>query len=169
MLGPKEADFMYVSFNELSDKSRIWVYQSDVPFTKAQTETIALSMEKFLDQWAAHGKDLKSSYSIHHQQFLIVGVDEDDQASGCSIDSSVHFIRSLEDVLGIRLLERNKIPFVIGNDITLIDVKQITSMVEKGIIRRDTRIFNNAITTKAELETTWIQAAEDTWIRRYFN
>ena len=160
---------MYVSFDELGDESRIWVYQSDLPFTALQIETIASSMEKFLDQWNAHGKDLKSSYSIQHQQFLIIGVDEDDLASGCSIDSSVYFIRSLEDKLGIRLLERSKIPFVIGTGIRLIDVKQVTSMVKEGIIKKETRTFNNAITRKAELKTTWIQAAENTWVNRYFH
>jgi hypothetical protein len=160
---------MYVPFDELSDGSRIWIYQSGEPLDDDQVAGIGLSLKKFLQEWRAHGQDLTCSYVILHKQFIVIGVEEQDhRASGCSIDHSVHFIRSLEQKFNIRLVESNMVPFIIHDRVTHIDLREIRELVRKKVIRGDTTTFNNAITRKDELSTNWKKAAADTWISRYF-
>jgi hypothetical protein len=44
-----------------------------------------------------HGTSLESSYQLKYNRFIILAVNQDVQAAtGCSIDSSVEFIQSLE-------------------------------------------------------------------------
>jgi hypothetical protein len=46
---------------------------------------------------AAYGTSLESSYQLKYNRFIILAVNQDVQAAtGCSIDSSVEFIQSLE-------------------------------------------------------------------------
>jgi hypothetical protein len=50
----------------------------------------------FLETWP-HGTSLESSYQPKYNRFIIIAVNQDVQpATGCSIDSSVEFIQSLE-------------------------------------------------------------------------
>ena len=86
-----------MKFENLPSHSRVWVYQSDRKFT---TQELALISEKaivFVDQWTKHGSDLQGSFVVKYNQFLILAVDEGfNNVSGCSIDSSVHFVQEIE-------------------------------------------------------------------------
>jgi hypothetical protein len=51
------------------------------------------ALQAFLENWAAHGTSLVSSYQLKYNRFIILAVDQDVQsATGCSIDASVEFI-----------------------------------------------------------------------------
>ena len=49
---------MLVSFNEICDSSRIWIFQSDLKIENNKIELIKNELEKFLVQWSSHGKEL---------------------------------------------------------------------------------------------------------------
>ena len=42
---------MYVSYNELPNSSRVWVYQSDREFTQEEVESISAKAILFIDKW----------------------------------------------------------------------------------------------------------------------
>jgi tRNA U34 5-methylaminomethyl-2-thiouridine-forming methyltransferase MnmC len=87
---------MYVPFENLPEESRIWIYQSNRKFSDAEFSEIN-HFATFLETWAAHGTSLESSYQLKYNRFIIIAVNQDVQpATGCSIDSSVEFIQSLE-------------------------------------------------------------------------
>ena len=48
---------MLVSFNEICDSSRIWIFQSDLKIENNKIELIKNELEKFLVQWSSHGKE----------------------------------------------------------------------------------------------------------------
>ena len=82
---------------DLSLDSRVWVYQSDRCFDDSEIETINLLCFDFIKGWAAHGAPLKASFEVIDKYFLVLAVDQNiASASGCSIDSSVKFIKDLE-------------------------------------------------------------------------
>jgi hypothetical protein len=69
------------------------IYQSNRKFSDAEFE-IETDLQAFLENWAAHGTSLVSSYQLKYNRFIILAVDQDVQtATGCSIDSSVEFIQ----------------------------------------------------------------------------
>ena len=78
---------MYVDFEELPETARIWVYQSDRELDDAQLSAMRSSLKNFIEEWTRHGKDLKGSYTILYNHFIVLGVDESfNEVSGCSIE-----------------------------------------------------------------------------------
>ena len=73
-------------------------------------------IEQFLTDWTAHGASLSAGYCIPHQQFIVFSLDEaNQQATGCSIDKSVHFIQALEQSLSVHLLDKMNVHYVEKN------------------------------------------------------
>ena len=162
---------MYRPFEEMPDRARIWIYQSDKPLADGHLDTVNQILEQHCHQWAAHGRDLTASYTIKHSRFVILAVDEEQSLpTGCSIDSSVHAIQELGQKLDIDFFKRTDIIFTDGDGtLTTIDLSQLPKATIEGTIQPISQVFNNLITTKRELTNKWQQPAQETWLSRYFN
>lgn len=159
---------MYVDFNELPENSRIWIYQADREFRLEEIELISAKAMLFIDQWTRHGDDLKGSFTIKYNQFLIIAVDEGfNNVSGCSIDASVRFVQELEKALSIDMMDKMNISFRSGEHINLVKMPQFKAFVKEDKINGDTIVFNNMIATKNELETAWEVPAKESWHQRF--
>lgn len=160
---------MLIPFEELAPHSRIWVYQANRLLSAEDQQHIHDAATQFLSGWQAHGKDLRSSFSIAYDQFLIIGVDEQyNMATGCSIDASVHLIKNLEQSLGLNFFDRMQIPFLQEGKVSLLPMQQIPAQVEAGTLNPDSLTFNNLVKNKAEFDSNWKVAAKDSWLSRYF-
>lgn len=160
---------MRVLFEELSDAARIWIYQADRALSAAEEEAIEVKANDFCEQWAAHGAPLKSSAKVYHHRFLVLAADESfNQASGCSIDSSVHMVQQLEQEFQINFFDRTKVAFLLKDEIFIESLTNLKNSVNEGKIDRDTITFNNMVESKKELESAWKVPAHATWIKRYF-
>lgn len=161
---------MFVDFSDMPDNARVWIYQSDKYLSEQESEKILEQAESFLTQWSAHGSGLKSSAKIFHNRFVVLLLDEDHtQASGCSIDSSVNFIKSIGTQLGINFFDRTKVAFLIDNEIYIESMSNLKERVSEGVIEGNTLVFNNLVGNKKELLQKWSVPASDTWLSRYFN
>jgi len=159
---------MLVDFDVLGPDARIWVYQSDRTLSDEEVRQIQQTTKKFVESWTAHGKGLKGGCKIVYNQFLILGVDQNfNQASGCSIDASVQFISQIENQFSISLTDRSKVAILIGNEVILEDFRELKDKVRKSEIDLNSKTFNNFITTKEELEKSWISPIEDSWLKKY--
>ena len=106
---------------------------------------------------------------IFYDRFIVLGVNEAvNEASGCSIDKSVHFIRMLGEALNLNFLDRSNIALKQNLDIDLISFTEIKQLISKGQISPESKVFNHAITTKEELDFKWEQPITDSWLKRYF-
>ncbi len=160
---------MLVPFENLDGQSKIWIYQSNRSFTEIEKDIILKKTELFLAEWTAHGHSLEAGVQIVYNQFIIIGINEAiNEASGCSIDSSVNHIRELGKQLNIDLLEKSKVAIKNNTSLALVDFTNIKKMVNEGDITADTEVFNNTIVSKKELESNWIISAGDSWLKRYF-
>ena len=160
---------MYVAFDELQDTSRVWVYQSNREFSEEEVREIGSRLEDFIAKWTRHGDDLKASYNILYNHFIILAVDESfTQVSGCSIDASTHLFRSLEQSFQVELLNKLNTAFRNGNHINVVSLADFRKYVKEERIQPETTVFNNLVQTKRELETSWDVPAEKSWHKRYF-
>jgi hypothetical protein len=160
---------MAVEMNQMPDTARVWVYQADRPLTQTEIQQIDKAAEQFTAQWAAHGKSLVATHSIEYSQFLIFAVDESHHnASGCSIDSSVQFVREIENALGVSFLDRSKIAILEGDEVLLKPLTSIKASIEKGEITPKSKVVNNAVSTLKDWKDMWIQPAEESWMKRFF-
>jgi hypothetical protein len=157
------------AFDLLPHTSRIWIYQANRKFTPPEEKKILEKANMFVKNWNAHGNNLQAEAVILHNRFLIFSVNEDQNgASGCSIDKSVRFIRELEKQYQISLLDRKKLAFYQGDEIQIAAIRELKSKIDSGTITKETLIFNNLVEKKGDLDNKWIVAAKNSWLKKYF-
>lgn len=160
---------MLIPFEELSDESKIWIYQSNRKFSDVEFADIETNLKLFLSQWSAHGISLECGYELKYNRFIILAVDQDVQvATGCSIDASVQFIQELEKKYDVDLLDKMNVTFKLGEHVahkTLIDFKK---MAKEKAVTENTIVFNNLINNIAEYNESWEVPASDSWHSRFF-
>jgi len=159
---------MFTSFESLEDSARIWIYQSSRKFTETEKSTISTTLEAFTHSWVAHGNPLKTSFAILYDQFIVLATDENfNEASGCSIDSSVRVIRQLDQQFSLGLFDRTKIGFLKGEQLEMIPLNELPNALTEGRWKQDSMVFNNVLSTKGQLTNGWIVPANQTWLKRY--
>lgn len=159
---------MYTKYNNLSDSSRVWIYQSNRAFTVEELEYISAKAINFTENWQRHGEDLKASFTIKYNLFLVLAVDESFNAvSGCSIDASVRFVKELEQELNLDLMNKLNISFKAGEQIKILSLSEFQEEIGKGEITQETIVFNNMVNTKVDFETKWEVSANQSWHNRF--
>ena len=97
-------------FPQLASDSRVWVYQSNRAFSENEKVQLTEAFKVFVDSWAAHGSKLVADATIIGDYFVVLAVDEKTaMASGCSIDSSVKFIKTIGQQFNIDFFNRLKL------------------------------------------------------------
>ncbi|OWP61425.1 hypothetical protein CDA63_19490 [Hymenobacter amundsenii] len=161
---------MYVPFEQLPASARIWIYQATRPLTAAEQASLQPALHRFAHEWTSHGRNLAASAVVLHDQFLVVGLDEAvADASGCSIDASVRFVQGIEQELGVELLEKSKLAFLVGGEVRLLDRRELRPAVAAGTLVPETLYFDNTIGQQGQLLERWPAPAATTWLARYFN
>ena len=160
---------MLVAFKDLPESARVWIYQSDQILESGQIEYLDKQAASFCQQWAAHSTPLKSAYKILHNKFLILAVDEGaNAASGCSIDSSVRFIKDVEQELGINFFNRTQVAFLIDDNVYTTDLHSIKAEITSGKIEPETLTFNLQAQNVADFNDNWLVPAQESWMKKYF-
>ncbi len=159
---------MLVPFNTLPNESRVWIYQANRELSENEIEVISKKAEEFIAVWTRHGEDLKASYEIKYNQFLVLAVDESfNDVSGCSIDSSVRFIKGIEQKFGIDLMNKLNITFKIGENINTVTLTMFQQFIKEEKINAETIVFNNMVQSKEDYETKWEVPAHQSWHQRF--
>ncbi|AXT55565.1 ABC transporter ATPase [Aquimarina sp. AD1] len=161
---------MLVDFKELPDTSRIWIYQANRSFTLEELDEIKNKLETFITQWTAHGSDLKAGYDIKYKRFITIALDQDmNQATGCSIDASVHFIQQLETDYKVDLMDKMNVSYKQGEFVAYKTLTDFRKMAKNRSVSPNTIVFNNLVTNIAEYKTDWEVPAKDSWHNRFLN
>lgn len=159
---------MFTHYKNLPNNSRVWIYQSDREFTEKEIEFISEKAEDFINQWTRHGDDLKGSFTIKYNQFLVLAVDESfNNVSGCSIDSSVRFVQQLQKELQLDLMDKMNISFKDNDTINVVKLPDFQRFAKAQKITSTTIVFNNMIDTKEDFENKWEVAASKSWHKRF--
>lgn len=159
---------MYTEYKELPKNSRVWVYQSDREFTAEEIEYITAKALVFIENWTRHGDDLKGSFTIKYNQFLVLAVDENfNNVSGCSIDASVRFIQELENELKLDLMDKMNVSFKDGDNINIVKLSEFQNFAKAQKITGETVVFNNMVNTKEDFEAKWEVPANQSWHARF--
>jgi hypothetical protein len=145
--------------------SRVWVYQANRAFDLSEVFLVTDEINKFIESWYSHGIKVKGYGNLFFGQFILLMADETESGvSGCSTDSSVHFIKGIEKKFSVGLLERQTLAFLTDNNIHLLPLSRLSSAILDGTIIKETLFFNNTVSTKKELENNWIIPLKDSWL-----
>ena len=160
---------MLIPFEEMPDHARLWIYQAERSLSDQEVEFVAKNTTHFLNQWQAHGQDLKASFDVRFNQFLIITVDEAfSQASGCSIDASVHLIKALENELQLSFITSGKVAFLHDEVVELYPFNELKSQVQQKTIQPETTVFDNTVQNMGDFKQKWMAESKNTWVGRYF-
>lgn len=161
---------MFTEYKNLPNNSRVWMYQADRIFTTQEIDFISNKAVEFVEQWTRHGDNLKGSFTIKYKQFLVLAVDESfNNASGCSIDASVRFVKELENELQIDLMNKMNVSFKDRDNINIVKLADFQKFVKEQKITKETIVFNNMVQTKEEVENNWEVPASKSWHNRFMS
>ena len=159
---------MLVDFQTLPETARIWIYQCNRSFSDGELDEVKTELTTFLEQWTAHGSDLKAGFEIPYKRFIVIGLDQSNSsASGCSIDASVHFIQKLEQQYKVDLLDKMNVSYKTGAFVAYKPLKDFKKMAKEKAVSAKTVVFNNLVATKKEYEENWEVPASDSWHARF--
>src|SRR5205809_8131714 len=97
-------------FAEMPADARVWVFASDRPLEGVEAAVLLEEVDRFLDQWQAHGTPLRCARDWRDDRFLAIGVDPTaEQASGCSIDGLFRRLQQLERTLATTLVQGGRV------------------------------------------------------------
>src|SRR6187402_3815132 len=160
---------MYVPFETLPEESKVWIYQSNRKFTDEEFAAIETDLKAFVENWAAHGTGPEASFELKYNRFIILAVNQENQmATGCSIDASVQFIQSLEKKYDVDLLDKMNVTFKLGQHIAHKPLIEFKKMAKDKAVSGNTIVFNNLVNNIAEYNESWEVPAEDSWHSRFF-
>ncbi len=161
---------MLVPFESLPDSSRVWIYQANRSFTEQELKEVSEKLDHFIEKWTAHGADLKASYEIKYNRFIIIALDQDlHAASGCSIDASVNFIQRLEKEYEVDLLDKMNVSYKQGEFVAYKSLSDFRKMAKEKAVSPKTIVFNNLVNNKAEYLSDWEVPASESWHKRFMN
>lgn len=96
-----------MSIYRFPDHSKVWIYQADRALSTTEKTWLEEQLSAFIAEWAAHGTKLMAGGEILGDYHLVLVVDETAYgASGCSIDSSVRFIKRIGAELNVDFFNR---------------------------------------------------------------
>ncbi len=160
---------MFIDYDLMPNTSRVWIYQANREFTPDEIGVLKSKIMLFLNGWKRHGDDLKASFLIKYNQFIVLLVDGSyNDVSGCSIDASVNLMKQLEDVFAIDLTNKLNISFKNHADINIVSLADFQNYVKQEKITSSTIVFNNMVTTKEDFEDNWEVTASNSWHKRFF-
>lgn len=150
---------------DFSDESKVWIYQCNRLLTIDEALHLGKMIDDFIDQWETHGKHNKGFIQLVFGQFLILMVDETlHHISGCSIDSSVRFVKEIENTFSVSMFNRQALAFVVKDKVQVIPISQLNYAIDNNFIDGNTLFFNNLVSNKKELLTNWIIPAQKSWL-----
>ncbi len=159
---------MLVDFHSLPEESRVWIYQANRSFSEAELLEIKEKLNTFIQNWTAHGSDLQSGYTIKYKRFIVIALNQNlNQATGCSIDASVHFIQQLEKDYNVDLMDKMNVSFKQGDFVAYKSLLDFKKMVKDKAVSKNTIVFNNLVTNIAEFNENWEVPASESWHSRF--
>jgi len=155
---------------DFSDQSRVWIYQSSRAFIEKEENEINEQLLQFYMQWTAHGAPVKGWAKLLFRQFIVIMADETDvHVSGCSTDSSVRIIKSLERQYDVNFFDRLMITFLKNGKAEMLPFSQVQYALDKGFITKDTLLFNNVAGSKREILDKWLVPLSHSWLAGQVN
>lgn len=150
---------------------KVWAYLSSKELSDEMVEAISNETYYFLDNWKAHGTALAGSFEIRYNRFLIITVDEDNyNASGCSIDKQLQFIKEFEKKYSIELLNRLLVAYKNSSEkVEVTHATKIKDLFASGEINENTIIYNPSISTSAELKNNFEIPLKKSWLNEKYN
>ncbi len=158
---------MLISYKQLSEEARVWVYPSSRKFYPQEIEELELKIKTFVSLWKQEDVNFKASYQLLHKRFIIFLSDENTILSNRDLDKQVAFILQLQQDYDIELLDKMNVCFKQGKFIQYKELKEFKKLLNNKSVNDKTIVFDNLVQTKFELENHWEVPITESWYKRF--
>lgn len=157
------------TINQFSSTARVWVYSANDPFSKQDIPNVQANLKAFAKSWASHSIQLSAAAELIHDRFVVLTVDESQAgASGCSIDSSVNFIKELGAQYNRDLFDRFRFSYIDNkNEVQTVSKDDFSDLYAKGEINDQTTVFDPLVNTVGALQMSFRKPLKDSWHKRF--
>lgn len=163
-----EAPSRQRTIDTMPTHARLWIYKTARDLSAAEQKLIRERGHAFTATWAAHGAPLDACVDVLHNRFVAVAVDEEQaNASGCSIDKSVGFIKQLEHDLNLMLTDRMVVVFEADGKLASCRLQELPELIKAGAITADTIVFDDLVSTVGELNERFRVPLRSSWMERF--
>ncbi|MCP9235143.1 hypothetical protein [Lewinella sp. JB7] len=154
--------------DKLSPESRIWIYGAERALTRDETATVRKRAQEFVSQWSSHQQALTSAADVLHNRFLVLAVDETQaEASGCSIDGSVNFVKALGAEIGVDFFNRMRFSYRDAEGkIHTVGREEFKLLYAQGQLGNESIVFDPLVKELGELRQIFERPLEDSWHSR---
>jgi hypothetical protein len=147
---------------------RIWIYTLSQSLSAEQLVDFKNSCDAFVNSWTAHDVKLDASYELYKNRLLLFKVNEASyNASGCSIDKQVRFVKDQEQHLNIELLNRMLVAYEEHDQFYIVHQSNIKQLLANGEITENTIVYNNSITSSLQLQNEWKITLKKSWLGKH--
>jgi len=160
---------MYKDLKELPDNSKLWIFQADRIISESEKIKLELGLKDFCHNWTSHDKPLETSFAVMHNLFILLCAnDAENPIGGCSIDTSVKAIKTLQSQNNLDFFRRDLVAIIEDKQIGLYPTTEIKNRIMNETISDEALVFNNAIRHKDDIDTNWIKPIKESWMAKYF-
>ncbi len=107
---------------------------------------------------------MDATAEVFHHRFLVIGADENQAtASGCGIDKSVNFVKSIGQTLHLDFFKRTQIVYWEDNELVDAELNLFWARRKAGLIQDSTIVFDNTIRKVSELKNKWKVPFSESW------
>ena len=158
------------TFPHLPPGARVWIYQADRAFTTVESPLISQEVSAFVSGWLAHKAKVIGDGALLYDRFVILAADEERlQVSGCSIDSTVRFIKDLGAKYNVNFFDRFYTCYLKDGEVRGMDFESFKKEVANGTVNDHTIVFNNLITTLDGLNSQWQLPLAQSWHKKFLH
>ncbi len=157
-----------IPYEQLAATSKVWVFQAEREFSEAEVQLLTTKLNAFTDNWLSHGSLVKGHFKILYSRFILFFADEQGEAMcGRAVDASVRFIKEMETIFGVPMLNRNLVAYLKDGKVFSCTLNDLAHLSEEGKITPDTIMFNNLVANKADFEKNWMIPLSSSWQQNY--
>ena len=148
---------------------KVWIYVLSRELNPQEIEQLSFNCKNFVDSWTAHEQKLNAFFEIYKSRLLIFRVDESAyNASGCSIDKLLRFVKDQEKQFNLELLNRLLVVFDVNGALLITHSSKIRELLATKVINGDTLVYDTAIYSSEYLKD-WKKPLKNTWLSKYLD
>lgn len=141
------------TLSTIPPQAKLWFY--NIPRELSNDEILRFEelRGQFLPEWNTHGKANHGDvWLIENRLLMVIGWNDFESISGCSIDKSVAFIRSLSALFQVDLMDRMWVYFQKENEWKQAKIHQFWAMRKANEVTDETLILDTTISTFSQFD-----------------
>lgn len=152
---------------DLAPNSRVWIYTIDRAVEPEELTLMDQAIKAFVQSWTSHNRQLRGYGGIVFDRVIILAVDENAaNASGCSIDKSVHFLTELGVKYGFDPFNRWIFGLFSDGKLLFYSRERLKEAHAQGLVKDETLCLDNMVDNLQDLREHWQKPFGRSWIKR---